>query len=628
MVSPKRVSLLLSYLVGLGCFFSLQGIALDPVLFVLLTLFLAGLINDLKFRFYIRRWVLTLAGFSASVLFLTDLSLDNAIQPFSHVLLVLLVIKALEDKKPRDIYQILLLSLFGVAVSTTFRLDISFLAFFIYELLLGSVAFLFTNLYANLGDRPVEREVAVRYLKFSLLFPLVVGVLSVPFFLILPRTHTPIFDAFARNQSGLVSGIAESVEIGKVGEIQQDNTVIMRVYGNLPRSVYWRVSVFDTVIGTKWIRTLEGDDTFEPTQGRRVSYTVLLNPTYDTYLPLMDYPLKIVKVEGYRGRVKRVKGGFLTGSVPVNRPIRYRAISVIGDPTDPPDKVHLQVPPRLPKRVVDLARDLAKGKNSPEEKVRAVADFFKEGFRYSLRLPEYEGDPLESFLFRTKEGNCELFASATAVLLRLMGVPSRLVGGFKGYLKNEFGGYYIVTNSMAHVWVEAYVNGRWIRVDTTPPYLSPGVRRISRWDLLKDAIVSFWYENVVDFSAEKQVSIAKALRSGILEMVRLDAGGVFRRALPFLLLVGVAFSGFYLYTNFLRKSPENLYRRMIGKAEKVEGVRLKGLLPEDVLKALRDSPHYREIEFIVRIYQKHRYSPYGVSRKELEEGYRVLRNIY
>ncbi|MDQ7082863.1 MAG: DUF3488 domain-containing protein [Aquificota bacterium] len=262
MVSPKRVSLLLSYLVGLGCFFSLQGIALDPVLFVLLTLFLAGLINDLKFRFYIRRWVLTLAGFSASVLFLTDLSLDNAIQPFSHVLLVLLVIKALEDKKPRDIYQILLLSLFGVAVSTTFRLDISFLAFFIYELLLGSVAFLFTNLYANLGDRPVEREVAVRYLKFSLLFPLVVGVLSVPFFLILPRTHTPIFDAFARNQSGLVSGIAESVEIGKVGEIQQDNTVIMRVYGNLPRSVYWRVSVFDTVIGTKWIRTAsEGDDT-------------------------------------------------------------------------------------------------------------------------------------------------------------------------------------------------------------------------------------------------------------------------------------------------------------------------------------------------------------------------------
>ncbi|MDQ7081557.1 MAG: transglutaminase-like domain-containing protein [Aquificota bacterium] len=87
--------------------------------------------------------------------------------------------------------------------------------------------------------------------------------------------------------------------------------------------------------------------------------------------------------------------------------------------------------------MVDLARDLAKGKNSPEEKVRAVADFFKEGFRYSLRLPEYEGDPLESFLFRTKEGNCELFASATAVLLRLMGVPSRLVLGLKVILKTS-----------------------------------------------------------------------------------------------------------------------------------------------------------------------------------------------
>ena len=628
MVSPKRITLLLSYLVGLGCFLSLQGIALDPVLLALLVLFLMGLLNDLKFRFYLPRWVLTLAGVLVSIMFLTDLSLDNAIQPFSHVLLVLLTIKALEDKRPRDIYQILLLSLFGVAVSTTFRLDISFLVFFLYELFLGSVAFLFTNLYANLGDRPVEKEALARYLRFTVLFPFFVGFLSVPFFLILPRTHTPLFDAFVRNQNSLVSGIAESVEIGKVGEIQQDNRVVMRVYGELPRSVYWRVSVFDTVVGTKWIRTLEGGDISEPPRGKRVYYTVLLNPTYDTYIPLMDYPVKIVKIEGYRGRVKRVRGGFLEGSVPVNRPVRYRAVSVMGEPTDPPDRVHLQVPRELPERVVELARDLAKGKETPEEKIRAVVDFFSKGFRYSLKLPHYEGDPLENFLFRAREGNCELFASATAVLLRLMGVPARLVGGFKGYIKNEFGGYYIVTNSMAHVWVEAYVNGRWVRVDTTPPYLSPGIRRISRWDLLKDALISFWYENVVDFSLEKQVSIAKAIRSGLLEAVRLDIRHLAGRILPLIPLLGVAFFGFYLYTNFLRRSPENLYRRMIGKVERAEGIKLKGLLPEDVLKVLKNSPYYREVEFIVRIYQKHRYSPYRVSKEEIEEGYRVLRNIY
>jgi transglutaminase-like putative cysteine protease len=627
-VSPKRLSVLLSYLVGLGCFLALRGIALDPVLLVLLILFLAGLLNDLKYNLYPPRRFLTLAGILASLFFLADLNLNNAIQPFSHVLMVLLVLKALEDKKPRDLYQMLLLSLFGVAVSTTFRLDLSFLVFFLYELFLGSVAFLFTNLYANLGDRPVERELVSRYLKFSLLFPLGVGVLSVPFFLVLPRTHTPLFDVFARKERGLISGIADSVEIGKVGEIQQDNTVVMRVYGDLPRDAYWRVSVFDTLLGTRWIRTLDRKETHPHPRGRVVSYTVVLEPTYDTYIPVLDYPLKVVKMEGYRGKVRRLEGGFLIGSLPVSRPVRYRALSVLSPPTDPPQEVHLQVPPGVPESVVNLARSLARGKEGPEEKVRAVAEFFKEGFRYSLKLPRYEGDPLETFLFKTREGNCELFASATALLLRLMGVPTRVVGGFKGYIRNDFGDYYIVTNSMAHVWVEAFVEGRWVRVDTTPPYLSPAVRKISRWDLLRDTLISFWYENVVDFSAEKQVSLARSLRSSILRIKEADLSSLAQKILLFFGIVAVAVSGFYLYTNYLRKSPENLYRKMIRKVERAEGIRLRGLLPEEVLKVLRGRPRYREVEFIVRIYQRHRYSPYGVSKRELEEGYRVLRNIY
>ena len=625
MVSAKRLSVLLSYLVGLGCFFSLQGIAEDVFLFLGLFLFLIGLLNDLKWEIYPPRWVLTLIGFAGSFLFLSELSLDNAIKPFAHVLLLLLLVKALEEKKPRDIHQILLLSLFGVAVSTTFRLDISFLAFFLYQLFLGGVAFLMTNLYANVGEEPVPKEIVRKYLGFSLAFTVFTGLLSIPFFLLLPRTHTPLFDVFARKERGLVSGIAESVELGKVGEIQQDNTVVMRVYGELPEIVYWRVSVFDTFVGTRWVKTQEEEAYWIPPQGETLTYTVLLEPTYDTYIPLIDYPLRILSIEGYRGKILKRAGGVFEGTRAVSRPIRYKALSILGEPADPPQEIHLQVPPEVPERIRRLAKKLSERTETPEEKIEAVVRFFKEGFRYSLKLPPFEGDPLEHFLFESKEGNCEFFASSTALLLRLMGVPARLVGGYKGYLRNDFGRYYIVTNSMAHVWVEAYVKGRWVRVDTTPPYVSPGVRRISKLDLLRDAVISFWYENVVDFSAEKQVSMLRSLRFSLRSLKK---GEFLSEILPWTAPFIVAILGFYLYTNYLRRSPENLYRRMIRRLERAEGVRLEGLLPEEVLKFAEGKPYYRDVEFIVRLYQRHRYGPYPVSSSELREGYRVLRNIY
>ena len=77
-------------------------------------------------------------------------------------------------------------------------------------------------------------------------------------------------------------------------------------------------------------------------------------------------------------------------------------------------------------------------------------------------------DPVDGFLFGKKRGYCEYFASSFAVLLRLAGVPARLVGGYYGGEYNELGGYYLVTQDDAHVWVEALAGGRWVRIDPEP----------------------------------------------------------------------------------------------------------------------------------------------------------------
>ncbi len=627
MLTAQRISLILTYLVGLGSFLSLYGIASLHFFLPALVLFILGLPNDLRFRVYLHRWLLNAGGILFTIYSLLGLSLENVIRPFADILLVLLSIKALEQKRERDLYQMLLLSLFGVAVTTTFRLDISFLSFFLYELFAGSVAFLFINASSNLGDRPLPRGFLMGYLRFSLLFPLIVALASVPFFLILPRAQTPFFDLFTKRESGLVSGIAREVEMGKVGEIQQDNRVVMRVYGRVPPDPYWRVSVFDTMVGTKWIRTVEEREG-EVRGGFTYRYTVVLEPTYDSFVPLLDYPVRVVKVEGLEDGFRRLKGGFYRSEAPITKPVRYTAVSTDAGPEDPPDPVYLEVPEDVPPSVVSLARRLSEGKGTDGEKLAAVVDFFRRGFSYSLKLEEYEGNPIEHFLFRSKRGNCEYFASSTALILRLMGIPSRVVGGYKGYLRNEFGNYLIVTNSMAHVWVEAFVGGRWVRVDTTPPYFSPALRRISRLDLLRDAIVSFWYENVVGFTAQKQLSLFMNLRRSLSGVNAAAVKDYLKIILSVLLLTFLVFSLIRIYLYRLRRTPENLYRLLISKLERLEGREVKGMLPEEVLSAVRGKPYYGEVKFIVSLYQRHRFSPHRVGREELMEGYRLLRKIH
>ena len=629
MQNPKKISLILTYLVIAGSYVAIYSLAGTFYLILFASVTVLGAVNDFTFRNYPPRWVLTVLGFIISGFFLLDLSFENLISPFANILVLLIAIKALEDKKPRDIYQMLLLSLFGVALSATFRFDISFLLFFLYELFLGSIAFLFTNVYSNVGERKIGKEFISTYTRFALLFPLVIFILSVPFFVFLPRTHTPLFDLLASGRQSLTSGIAQNVELGKVGEIQQDNTVVMRVYGEVPRNAYWRVALFNRFTGTTWLRVQESSDRAHSYPGgRRYRYRVILSPTYDNYIPLLDYPLTVMRLEGYSGKVVKTGSGVFSGTRPINKPIRYLAVSTDGRPAESPSEADLKVPANLPDSIWNLSKKLSRGKESPEEKVKAVVEYFKEGFRYSLKLPSFEGHPLEHFLFRSKSGNCEFFASSTAILLRMMGIPARLVGGFKGYIKNDFGDYYIVTNSMAHVWVEAYVGGRWIRVDTTPPYRSPGVRNISTFDLLRDAIVSFWFENVVEYSAKKQAGLLRGVKIGIMSLRDVDIKSIIKRLLSVSAVLFLVVLLVHLYLSSWRRTPANLYKKLLKRLQRLSGEDYRKLLPEEVIKRWKGHELGPYVEFIVRLYQRDRFSRERVGKEEINEGYRVLRNIY
>jgi len=619
--SSRASTLIWVYLSAIVGILSLMGMAEVPYLLVCLSFLFAGLFMDYKQTYPIRRLFLNTFGVAMVLYFGSQLSLENLVGPLSNLLLILLGIKFLEEKKPRDMYQILLLSLLCISLATLHNLSLSFLLFLLVFSFLSITSLVFINSYRQ-SQRDYQRaEVFFYYSKVSLALFISVFLLAIPFFVGLPRSQFPLLDLFGKSE-GLKTGIAKEVSLGKVGEIQQDNTLAFRVYGLSQglRDPYWRVQVFDTYQNGRWVNNLKGSQPLPKGTGD-VQYTVVLEPHYDDYLPALDYPYSLSSLEGIKAQVFAAPGGVFRASTSINRPIRYTASSIF----EPPNwnenlEPYLEVPKDVPKGIRNLAQELSSNAKTDEEKLKRVIDHFSKRYTYSLKLEKFEGDPLEYFLLVSKKGNCEYYASATALLLRLMDVPARVVGGFKGAVWNNYGNYYIITNSMAHVWVEAYINGKWVRVDTTPPYQSPALRRISTFSLIKDSIVSFWYSNVVGFSAEKQISLFKTFGKGLRWSVKRENLAVVLRYL-FLCALGFAllYLSPYLYRR-LKRDPENLFRRLQEILNSKDS-------PERLLEKFKGKEQYRYVEYIVRLYQRYKYSNYRVYPDEVREGYRVLKTL-
>src|SRR5437763_10399009 len=164
-------------------------------------------------------------------------------------------------------------------------------------------------------------------------------------------------------------------------------------------------------------------------------------------------------------------------------------------------------------RVARLAADIAANSSNAYDKAAAVEQYLKKNYGYTLTLPEKpEADPVGEFLFRRKEGHCEYFASAMAVMLRTLGIPSRVVNGFRGGEFNDLTSTYIVRASSAHTWVEAYFPGYgWITFDPTPADPKPAVTRFSRLALYVDAMGEFWREWIVNYDVMHQLSLNRQI---------------------------------------------------------------------------------------------------------------------
>ncbi len=367
-------------------------------------------------------------------------------------------------------------------------------------------------------------------------------VLTLAIFFVIPRAGAGFFQK-SRGQPIRTSGFSQTVDLGLIGRLKLDPTVVMRVefpdqQGPHEGRVYLKGAGFDLYTSRSWINTLTRrrtvrqpqPDTFLVSQtsgGRRMNSVV----RQDILIEALDAPVlfgvpNVQSVKGHFYLLQTDEIGGLHLPYPPSRRFQYQVLSV-PNPIQPEDrdavprsypksitKRYLQLPPLSP-RVANLAKEVTRKVHSPYEQAIAIKWHLLGGYKYSLDLGEtVPSSPVEEFLFIRKTGYCEHYATAMVLMLRTLGIPARLVTGFLAGEWNDFGNYYTVRQKDAHAWVEVFFpRSGWVIFDPTPSVLSTTANS-SGWMLARmmDSFGLKWTRLVIQYSHRDQQAALQDIR--------------------------------------------------------------------------------------------------------------------
>jgi transglutaminase-like putative cysteine protease len=589
-------------------------------------LFLLSLYLDYRRRFFVPRWLLTGAAFSVIVAALFQIHSDDLVEASLGALLVLLAIKLLADKRFRDYMQIYLIVLFLLTGSSLLSMDIEFVFYFIALIFLVSIAMVLLTYCSQDSTMEMSFPNVRAIVSKSSLIPLAAIPMTLFMFIILPRTSYPLLYSLQKGTSAH-TGFSDSVSLGNVSDIQEDTAVIFRVHMERvdENSLYWRGIVFDTFDGISWQSMHKGppDKHIHPLlSGKRIPQTVYLEPYGNKYLFALDKPVSITLryVSGYRDLTYSL-------SLPLSQRIRYETLSALSDVFAEQGidrSVYLQLPEGRLSRVKELLQSLSRG--TQEETIQEMLNFLRNGaYRYSLENLPLSDNPLEDFLFRHKYGNCEYFASAMAVMLRMAGIPARVVGGYRGGYYNDAGEYYLVPQKNAHVWVEAHLeSGKWKRLDPTPAGIEQFVS-FTRRDIffkvrfLLDTVNYYWNALVIHYDFAKQMTLLQKLRSFKKPKFHFSPSKEQLLGYSAALLVFVSLVWILYFLIFRRRSSEDKLRDAFIKKMGRHGYRKapsEGL--EEFVSKIEDASLQEKAYHFVREFERFYYKDIPLTTQEMK----------
>ncbi len=301
--------------------------------------------------------------------------------------------------------------------------------------------------------------------------------LMIVMFVLFPRIPGPLWGLPA-DAGAARSGLSDTMSPGDISSLIESEETAFRVRFDTPPppngAMYWRGPVLDHFDGRTWengfpITTAGYEPEIERT-GPGVAYEITLEPHRMRWLFGLDLPRR----DHLPGDAIMTREAQLMSAKPV---IERRRYSLISD-TDYrlqatlPERLmrrNLMLPPRFNPQTLALGQRWRSTLGDDVHIVDAALRMFREQpFVYTLRPPPLGRNSADEFLFTTRRGFCEHYASAFTNLMRAAGVPARVVTGYQGGQLNEIGGYYVVRQSDAHAWSEVWLAGRgWVRVDPT-----------------------------------------------------------------------------------------------------------------------------------------------------------------
>ncbi len=358
-------------------------------------------------------------------------------------------------------------------------------------------------------------------------------------FFLLPRTARAAFERFVPERYHLTA-FSNRVSLGEIGEVKRQGTVLMHVrIENVEGLVHlkWRGNALSEFDGKHWFNARNlgeplrvrntllqlVDDDKRRRPGRRLNYEVRLKSFASDTLFIAGDP-EFLRIDSPLV-IRTATDGFRAGA-PSEGVLRYGVYAYMDGPlpvepaptlTSRERSAYLALP-RLDPRVKQLAERITAGYSSPYDKARELERRLQIGYRYTLQLPKREAeDPIAQFLFERREGHCEYFASAMAVMLRTLGIPSRVATGFQSGTYNPISGWHVIRASDAHSWVEAFLpESGWTTFDPTPPDPSGQLGGVwQRLGLFLDAADTFWQEWILNYDLNRQLVLASRVeRSG------------------------------------------------------------------------------------------------------------------
>lgn len=377
------------------------------------------------------------------------------------------VLKIVEARSIRDGQLIIFIGF--LTTSTHFLLLQTIAAAFYALICCGFLISSWRRLYLNRNKSMkeiVKRNVSV--------FLQVVPIMLI-LFLLIPR-FPPLWTMPGKKTP--TTGFSEQLSLGDLSQLVRNYEAAFRVSFTTEtrpetKELYWRGFILDKFDGRTWSPTDKGSiiktKKISNMSSSLLSYEIIFEPHGYRWLFSLDRPMRINSRQASVGITEQ---GLVKSDYIIRERMQYQVTSDLQysnnyPPANAEPEKNLQLPANGNPQTTAMVNSWLQQQLTPEAIINEMQKKISRDFRYTLQPPVLSQESIDDFLFNSKQGFCEHFASSFAFVMRKAGIPARVIVGYQGGVWNNIENYLLVTQADAHAWVEVWQDKRWRRIDPT-----------------------------------------------------------------------------------------------------------------------------------------------------------------